>query len=123
MKAKARILIAEDSAHMRAILKDLLLRGGYEVAGEIGDGMEAVRLYEELQPDIVTLDITMPVMDGIETLKTIKAAHPKARIVMASSMSQQDKIIEALRAGANDFFIKPMQEERVIESIENALKQ
>lgn len=122
MKAKAKVLIAEDSAHMRSILKDLLLRGGYEVVGEADNGAEAVRLYEKLRPDVVTLDITMPEMDGIEALKAIKAAYPDARVVMASSMSQQNKVIEALRAGANDFFIKPMQAESVIETLESALK-
>lgn len=122
MKTKAKVLIAEDSAHMRTILKELLLRNGYEVVGEADNGMEAVRLYSELSPDVVTMDVTMPVMDGVEALRAIKSADPKAKVVMASAMGQQNKVIEALRAGADDFFIKPMQAERVVEALENALK-
>lgn len=119
---KAAVLIAEDSVHMRMILKDILIRAGYEVAGEAENGKEAVKLYDELHPDVVTLDISMPEMDGIEALKAIKAAHPKAKIVMVSTMNQQNQVIEAMRAGASDFFIKPLQAERVEEAIKRALK-
>ncbi|MEG1603017.1 MAG: response regulator [Cloacibacillus sp.] len=119
---KATILIAEDSTHMRVILKDMLIRDGYDVIGEAENGKEAVRMYNELLPDVVTLDISMPEMDGIEAMKTIKAEHPKAKIVMVSTMSQQNQVIEAIRAGASDFFIKPFQSERVDEAIQRALK-
>lgn len=119
---KAKVLIAEDSAHMRMILKGMLTRGGYEVVGEAENGQEAVHMYNELKPDVVTLDISMPEMNGIAALKAIKAEHPNAKIVMVSAMNQQNQVIEAIRAGASDFFIKPMQSERVMEAIERALK-
>ncbi len=119
---KAKILIAEDSAYMRMILKELLLRNGYEVVGEAENGREAIALYNKLKPDIVTMDITMPDMDGIEALKAIKEAHPSARIVMVSAMGQQNLVIDAIRLGAADFFIKPLQSERVVEALERALK-
>lgn len=119
---KKKVLIAEDSVHMRMLLKDILLRNGYEVAGEAENGREAVRLYGELKPDIVTLDIAMPDMGGIAALKEIRGEHPEAVVVMASTMNQQTQVIEAIRAGAADFFIKPMQAERVIEALERAVK-
>lgn len=122
MRAKAKVLVAEDSARMRSILKDLLLRNGYEIAGEAENGEEAVRFFNELRPDIVIMDIVMPGMSGIEAMKAIRMDDPKARVVMASSLGQQHLVIEALRAGAVDFFIKPLQAEAVIGALRNALK-
>lgn len=122
MRAKAKILVAEDSARMRSILKDLLLRNGYEIVGEAENGEEAVRFFNELRPDIVIMDLAMPGMSGIEAMKAIRMDDPKARVVMASSLGQQHLVIEALRAGAVDFFIKPLQAEAVIEALRNALK-
>ena len=119
---KATVLIAEDSTHMRMILKDILIRDGYDVVGEAENGEEAVRMYNELHPDVVTLDIAMPEMDGIAALKAIKNEHPHAKVVMVSAMNQQNQVIEAIRAGASDFFIKPLQSERGAEAIERALK-
>lgn len=122
MRAKAKVLVAEDSARMRSILKDLLLRNGYEIAGEAENGEEAVRFFNELRPDIVIMDIVMPGMSGIEAMKAIRMDDPSARVVMASSLGQQHLVIEALRAGAVDFFIKPLQAEAVIGALRNALK-
>lgn len=122
MRTKAKVLLAEDSARMRSILKDLLLRNGYEIAGEAENGEEAVRFFNELRPDVVIMDLIMPGMTGIEALKAIKMDDSKARVVMASSLGQQHLVIEALRAGAADFFIKPLQAEAVIEALHNALK-
>lgn len=119
---KTTVLIAEDSTHMRMILKDMLVRDGFEVVGEAENGREAVKLYDELKPDIITLDITMPEMDGIEALKAIRAEHPRAKVVMVSAMNQQNQVIEAIRAGAADFFIKPLQSERVKEAIDRAVR-
>ncbi|MDO5116026.1 MAG: response regulator [Synergistaceae bacterium] len=118
---KARVLIADDSVHMRMILKDMLIREGYDVVGEAEDGEEAVRLYEKLKPDVVTLDISMPAMDGIEALKAIKSGNPDAKVVMVCAMNQQNQVIEAIRAGAADFFIKPLQSERVKEALERSI--
>lgn len=122
MRAKAKVLLAEDSARMRSILKDLLLRSGYEIAGEAESGEEAVRFFNELRPDVVIMDLLMPGMSGIEALKAIRMDDPKARVVMASSLGQQHLVIEAMRAGAVDFFIKPLQAEAVIGVLRNALK-
>ena len=118
---RARVLIADDSAHMRTILKNALLRNGYDVVGEAEDGNEAVSLYEKLKPDVAAIDIKMPRMDGIEALKVIKSKHPDAKVVMISAMGQQKDVIEAMRAGASDFFIKPFIAEKVVEAMENAL--
>jgi len=118
---RARVLIADDSAHMRTILKNALLRNGYDVVGEAEDGNEAVSLYDKLKPDVAAIDIKMPRMDGIEALKAIKSKHPDAKVVMISAMGQQKDVIEAMRAGASDFFIKPFIAEKVVEAMENAL--
>lgn len=115
---KAKILIADDSAYMRTILKEILIRNSYIVAGEAENGREAVELYDKLRPDVVTLDISMPEMDGIEALKAIREAHSDARVVMAATMGQQDLVIDAIRAGAMEFFIKPIQSEQLIEALE-----
>lgn len=120
---KAKILIADDSAYMRSILKDLLLRNGYDVAGEAENGKEVLALYEKLKPDVVAMDIMMPEMSGIQALKEIKEKYPEAKVVMAAAMGQQNLVVEAVRAGASEFFIKPVQAERVVEAIEKTLQK
>ena len=117
----ARILIVDDAAFMRMMLKDILTKGGFEIAGEAADGNEAVAKYNELKPDLVTLDITMPNKDGIQALKEIKAADPNATCVMCSAMGQQSMVIDAIQSGAKDFIVKPFQADRVIESIRKYL--
>jgi two-component system chemotaxis response regulator CheY len=119
---KAKILIADDSAYMRSILKDLLLRNGYDVIGEAENGKEVLDLYRKLKPDLVAIDIMMPEMSGIQALKEIKENYPEARVVMSAAMGQQHLVVEAIRAGAADFFIKPVQAERVVEAIDKALQ-
>ena len=116
-----KILVVDDAAFMRMMLKDILTKGGYEVIGEAGDGVEALAKYQELKPDLVTLDITMPNKDGIAALKDIKAFDPSALCVMCSAMGQQSMVIEAIQAGAKDFIVKPFQADRVIESIRKVL--
>ena len=116
-----RILVVDDAAFMRMMLKDILTKGGYEVCGEAGDGVEALAKYNELKPDLVTLDITMPNKDGIAALKDIKAADPSALCIMCSAMGQQSMVIEAIQSGAKDFIVKPFQADRVIESIKKVL--
>ena len=110
----AKILIVDDAAFMRMMLKDILTKGGFEIAGEAADGVEAVAKYNELKPDLVTLDITMPNKDGIQALKEIKAADPNATCVMCSAMGQQSMVIEAIQSGAKDFIVKPFQADRVV---------
>lgn len=112
------VLIADDAAFMRMVLKNILVKNGYQIVGEAANGAEAVRLYGELKPDVVTMDLTMPEMDGIEALKRIRAGDPNANVVMCSAMGQQVMVLEAVQAGAKDFIVKPFGEDRVLESLQ-----
>ena len=103
----AKILVTDDAAFMRMMVKDILTKGGHEVVGEAENGKQAVDKYKELKPDLVTMDITMPEMDGIEALKAIKAEDPNANVIMCSAMGQQAMVLEAIQAGAKDFVVKP----------------
>ena len=116
-----RILIADDAAFMRMMIKDILGKGGYEIAGEAADGNEALAKFKELKPDLVTMDITMPNCDGIQSLKQIKEADANANVVMCSAMGQQAMVIEAIQSGAKDFIVKPFQADRVLEAIKKIL--
>lgn len=115
-----RVLIVDDAAFMRTMIRDILRDGGFEIAGEAENGEEAVKLYNELKPDVVTMDITMPVMDGIEALKKIKKKDAAAKIIICSAMGQQELVIEAIKNGAVDFIVKPFQADRVIEAVTKA---
>lgn len=114
----ARICVCDDAAFMRMMIKDILTKGGHDVVGEAENGKIAVEKYNELKPDLVTMDITMPEMDGLEALKTIRASDPNAKVVMCSAMGQQAMVIEAIQAGAKDFIVKPFQADKVLTSIE-----
>lgn len=116
-----RILVVDDAAFMRMMIKDILTKNGFEVVGEASDGAQAFEKYQELRPDLVTLDITMPEMDGIEALKKIRGVDPTARVIMCSAMGQQAMVIDAIQAGAKDFIVKPFQADRVIEAVKKAL--
>ncbi|WHY74430.1 response regulator [Fictibacillus enclensis] len=116
-----RILVVDDAAFMRMMVKDILNKNGFEVCGEAGDGEQAVEMYKELSPDLVTLDITMPEMDGITALKAIKKVDSGAKVIMCSAMGQQGMVIDAIQAGAKDFIVKPFQADRVIDAINKAL--
>jgi two-component system chemotaxis response regulator CheY len=116
------ILVVDDAAFMRGVLKDILNRQGFQVLGEAKNGLEAVAQYRALKPDLVTMDIVMPEMSGIEAVKAILAESPKAAIVMCSAMGQQAMVIEAIQAGARDFIIKPFQAARVVEAVARALE-
>lgn len=118
----ATILVVDDAAFMRMMLKSILQKSGHEVVGEAENGAVAVEKYAMLKPDLVTMDITMPVMEGIEAVRSIRANHSDARIIMCSAMGQQGMIIQAIQAGAKDFIVKPFQEDRVIESVNKLLK-
>lgn len=108
----------DDTAFMRLTLRRTLERFGHEVVGEAADGEEAVQLYQELRPDLVTMDITMPKMDGITAIREIRKIDPRAKIIVCSAMGQKPMVIEALEAGAQDFLVKPFDAERVREAIE-----
>jgi two-component system chemotaxis response regulator CheY len=120
-KAMARALIVDDAAFMRMMLKDILIKNGIDVVGEAVNGIDALEKYKELQPDIVTMDITMPEKDGITAVKEIRALFPQAKIIMCSAMGQQPMVLEAIQAGAKDFVVKPFQAERIMESIKKVL--
>lgn len=115
------VLIVDDAAFMRMMIKDILEKNGFEVVGEAQDGNEAVAKYEELSPDLVTMDITMPEKDGITALKEIREMNPQAKVIMCSAMGQQAMVIDAIQAGAKDFIVKPFQADRVMEAVKKAM--
>ena len=116
-----QILICDDAAFMRMMLKDILVKEGYEVVGEAVNGADGVEKYNSLKPDLVTMDITMPDMDGISALKAIKQSDPAAKVIMCSAMGQQAMVVESIQAGARDFIVKPFQRDRVIEAIKKVI--
>jgi two-component system, chemotaxis family, chemotaxis protein CheY len=116
-----KVLVVDDAAFMRMMLKDILTKNGYNVVGEANDGNQAVEKYKELSPDLVTMDITMPEKDGISALKEIKQYDPSAKVIMCSSMGQQAMVIDAIQEGAKDFIVKPFQADRVIDAISKTL--
>jgi len=117
----AKVLIVDDAAFMRMMIKDILEKNGYEVVGEANNGIKAVELYKSEKPDVVTMDIAMPDMDGIEAVKAIKNIDPAAKIIMCSAMGQQTMVMDAIKAGAKDFIVKPFQADRVLEAIKKVL--
>ena len=115
------ILICDDAAFMRMMLKDILVKEGFEVVGEAVNGADGVEKYNSLKPDLVTMDITMPEMDGIAALKAIRASDPAAKVIMCSAMGQQAMVVESIQAEARDFIVKPFQKDRVIEAIKKQI--
>jgi two-component system chemotaxis response regulator CheY len=115
-------MIVDDAIFMRMKLKDILEKNGYEVVAEAQNGADAIEKYRAERPDIVTMDITMPEMDGIEALKGIKRIDPSAKVIMCSAMGQQAMVMEAIQSGALDFIVKPFETDRVIDSIQKASK-
>lgn len=115
------ILIVDDAQFMRTMLSKLVEEDGYEVVGEAVDGKDAVEKYKELEPDLVTMDITMPEMDGIEAMEHIKDFDPDADIIVCSAMGQKPMVVDALEAGAKDFIVKPIKPEKVKEALANIL--
>ena len=117
----ARVLVVDDAAFMRKMVGDALAKGGHEVVGEAGNGVEAVARFQEIKPDLVTLDITMPEKDGLAALAEIVAVDASAKVVMCSALGQESKLLEAIKLGAKDFVVKPFQPDRVIEAVGKAL--
>ncbi|MGY3716927.1 response regulator [Sutcliffiella cohnii] len=116
-----KILITDDAAFMRMQLKDIITKLGHEVIGEAENGKISVEKYHELQPDLVTMDITMPEMNGVEALKEIKKLDPTATVIMCSAMGQQGMVVEAIQAGAKDFIVKPFTAARIEEALNKHL--
>jgi len=116
-----RVLVVDDAAFMRMMLSDHLTKAGFEVVGHAENGQVAVVKFKELKPDLVTMDITMPEMDGIQAVKEIRKVDPQARIVMCSAMGQQHMVMEAIQAGARDFIVKPFDPTRVVQAVTKAL--
>lgn len=116
-----KVLVVDDAMFMRASIKASLERNGFQVVGEAGDGKEGVRQFAALKPDLVTLDITMPEMSGIDTLKAILELDKNAKVIMVSAMGQEDKVREAIINGAKSFIVKPFKEEQLISVLEKLI--
>ena len=117
----AKVLLVDDAAFMRMVVKDTLTKNGFTDLYEAADGVEAVEKYKEVQPDLVIMDITMPNMDGLEALKTIKAQYPDAKIIMCSAMGQEAMVVEAIKSGAKDFIVKPVKPDRILKAVQQIL--
>jgi len=118
-----KVLIVDDSRTSRKILRSLFTENDFEVAGEAADGEEAVKLYKELKPDVVSMDITMPIMNGLDALGIIREYDPMAKVIMVTSAGQQSKMLEAVKRGAVDFITKPFEDCTVIEIFKKALEE
>ena len=117
----ARVLVVDDAAFMRKMVTDALSGGGHEIVGEAGNGVEALSKFQELRPDVMTLDITMPEKDGLAALKEIIAVDPGAKVIMCSALGQESKVLESIKLGAKDFVVKPFKPDRVLSAVEKAL--
>ncbi|MBN2898319.1 MAG: response regulator [Clostridia bacterium] len=118
----ARVLIVDDALFMRKMLTDIFKKNGYDVVGEASNGKEGYEKYKELKPDVVTMDITMPGTTGIEGTQMIIKEFPNARIIMCSAMGQESMVLEAIRAGAKNFIVKPFQPDKVMEAVQQVLR-
>ncbi len=116
-----KILIVDDASFMRDMIKDVLLKGGYEVAGEAENGRDAVTRYKELKPDLVTMDIVMKEKSGIDAVKEITAVDKNARIIVISAMGQQSMVVDAIQAGAKGFVVKPFKAEVLLEEVKRVI--
>lgn len=115
------VLICDDAIFMRTMIADILTNAGYEVVGEAESGLQAVEKYKQLRPDLVTMDIVMPDMGGIEAVREITRFDPAAKVLMCSAMGQQALVVEAIQAGAKDFVVKPFQPARVLEAVQRVV--
>ena len=116
-----KILLVDDAAFMRKVIKDTLTKAGYTEIYEAVDGADAVQKYSEIHPDLVLMDITMPNMDGLEALKAIRGADGSANVVMCTAMGQESMVMDAVRSGAKDFIVKPFKEDRILKTVNNIL--
>lgn len=118
-----KVLIVDDAVFMRNMIKDILESEGFEIAGEASNGVEAIEQYKTTKPDVVTMDIVMPLKNGIEALKGIKDLDSNAKVIMVSALGQESLVMEALEAGAFDFITKPFKKEKVIATIKKAIEK
>ncbi len=118
---QATVLIVDDAAMMRQLFKDILRKSPFEVIGETANGQEALKLYADLRPDLVLMDVMMPGLDGIEVTRAIMGQDPRARIIICTTVSQKSRVMEALRAGAKDFIVKPLVPRKVLEAMRKVL--
>lgn len=119
----ARILVTDDASFMRLMMRQIIAQSAHEVVGEASNGKEAIEQYDELLPDLVTMDITMPVMDGIAAVRGIKERHPGAIILMCSAMGQKEMVMDAIQAGAKGFLVKPFEAGKVLDEINRLLQK
>jgi len=117
-----KILVCDDAAFMRMMLKDILLKNDFEISGEASNGEEAILMYEKLRPDAVLMDITMPVMDGIIALENIIRKDPAANVIMMSAMGQQEQVVKSIQMGAKDYIIKPFRADFIVNALRKVLK-
>jgi two-component system chemotaxis response regulator CheY len=117
----ARVLVVDDAAFMRKMVTDALVKGGHDVVGEAANGTEALDRWQELRPDLTTLDITMPEKDGLAALREIISIDPSAKVIMCSALGQEGKVLESIKLGAKDFVVKPFQPDRVLDAVSKAL--
>jgi two-component system, chemotaxis family, chemotaxis protein CheY len=118
-----KVLICDDAAFMRNMIKNILIGDGHQVVGEAINGVESIQKYKELKPDVVTMDIVMPEKDGIDAVREIIKFDPDARIIMCSALGQQAMVIDAIQAGAKDYIVKPFRPQKVIETVKKVIRQ
>lgn len=116
-----RVLIVDDASFMRASIKNILQKNGFDIAGEAADGIEGIRRYGELKPDVVTMDITMPEMTGLDALKSILDIDPQAKVIMVSAMGQEGMVRESILYGAKSFIVKPFKENQIVKVLNQVL--
>ncbi len=116
-----KILVVDDSFMMRTMIKNIMSNAGYEVVGEASNGIEAINKYKDIHPDLVTMDITMPELNGLEALKGIKEIDKNAKVVMCTAMGQQPMVLDAVKNGAMDFVVKPFSAKDIVKSVNKAL--
>lgn len=118
-----RVMIVDDALFMRNVLKDIFVRAGFEVVAEADNGEDALPLYRQVAPQLVTMDIIMPKRSGLEALRDIIAADPAARVIVVSALGQDALVLEAVEAGARDFIVKPFKEAKVLEAVHRVMEQ